>query len=115
MLADSSSLEAEDGKGAEDCTSAEDGRGGGCGIVDCQKPEIVSEVGIRVCDLCLVVRLRVESDVECDDRNIVLVLVLVPLRVCVLVLFMPDTEGVHLQLRYEYVRTTIWSKTQRPC
>ena len=56
MLTDSTSLDAEDGREAEDCTSADDGRGGGCGIADFQRPEIVSEVGIQVCGLCLVVR-----------------------------------------------------------
>ena len=37
-LADSSSLEGEDGRGAEDCTSAEDGRGGGCGMSTVSSP-----------------------------------------------------------------------------
>ena len=42
--------------------------------------------------------------VECDGRKVVLVLR--PLRVCVvLVLIIPET--VHVQLRYEYVRTTV--------
>ena len=110
MAADSSSLEAEDGRGAEDCTSAEDGGGGGCGIVDCQQPEIVSEA-FR----CVVFASSyVAAAVECDDRKIVLVLVLGPLRVCVLVLIIPETEYMSSYGTSTYV-PLFWSKTQRPC